>query len=255
LQRLTLLTYADIHAVNPEALTPWKAEMLWQLFGRRPITLAALWIATACTLRMKLRCWLSGNTRRNSQGRDRAISRGLPAAVSRGAFSGRDCAALCAVRKLAESAVQAEVAESRHVFSLTLLRRDRPALFATISGVLAGWGMNIVKADAFANAAGVVLDTFQFTDLFRTLEFESGRGRAVPAQPDEVVSGQTELEPLLKSRQAKRGARQPKVNVQTRINFDDAASAQSTLMEIVAQDHPGLLHEIAAVLARSACQY
>ena len=32
LQRLCLLTYADIHAVNPEALTPWKAEMLGQLF-------------------------------------------------------------------------------------------------------------------------------------------------------------------------------------------------------------------------------
>src|SRR5215469_5709015 len=32
LQRLSLMTYADIHAVNPEALTPWKAEMLWQLF-------------------------------------------------------------------------------------------------------------------------------------------------------------------------------------------------------------------------------
>src|SRR5256712_3080079 len=32
LQRLCLLTYADIHSVNPEALTPWKAEMLWQLF-------------------------------------------------------------------------------------------------------------------------------------------------------------------------------------------------------------------------------
>src|SRR4029077_2358058 len=28
LQRLCLLTYADIHSVNPEALTPWKAEML-----------------------------------------------------------------------------------------------------------------------------------------------------------------------------------------------------------------------------------
>src|SRR3989475_948712 len=32
LERLCLLTYADIHSVNPEALTPWKAEMLWQLF-------------------------------------------------------------------------------------------------------------------------------------------------------------------------------------------------------------------------------
>src|SRR5256886_3887137 len=33
LDRLCLLTYADIHAVNPEALTPWRAEMLWQLFA------------------------------------------------------------------------------------------------------------------------------------------------------------------------------------------------------------------------------
>src|SRR6201988_4603945 len=32
LKMLTLLTYADIKAVNPEALTPWKAENLWQLY-------------------------------------------------------------------------------------------------------------------------------------------------------------------------------------------------------------------------------
>ena len=30
---LTLFTYADIKAVNPEALTPFKAEMLWQLYA------------------------------------------------------------------------------------------------------------------------------------------------------------------------------------------------------------------------------
>src|SRR5215472_13805319 len=29
---LCLLTYADIKAVNPEALTPWKAENVWQLY-------------------------------------------------------------------------------------------------------------------------------------------------------------------------------------------------------------------------------
>ena len=32
LKMLCLLTYADIRAVNPEALTPWKAELLWQLY-------------------------------------------------------------------------------------------------------------------------------------------------------------------------------------------------------------------------------
>ena len=29
---LTLFTYADINAVHPDALTPWKAENLWRLY-------------------------------------------------------------------------------------------------------------------------------------------------------------------------------------------------------------------------------
>ena len=33
LKMLCLLTYADICAVNPEAMTPWKAELLWQLYA------------------------------------------------------------------------------------------------------------------------------------------------------------------------------------------------------------------------------
>ncbi len=32
LRALTLLTYADISAVNPAAMTPWRAEVLWQLY-------------------------------------------------------------------------------------------------------------------------------------------------------------------------------------------------------------------------------
>ncbi len=33
LKMLCLLTYVDIKSVNPEALTAWKAEMLWQLYA------------------------------------------------------------------------------------------------------------------------------------------------------------------------------------------------------------------------------
>ncbi len=33
LKMLTLLTLADIKSVNPEALTPWKAENLWRLYA------------------------------------------------------------------------------------------------------------------------------------------------------------------------------------------------------------------------------
>ena len=33
LKLLCLLTYADIKSVNPEALTPWKTELLWRLYA------------------------------------------------------------------------------------------------------------------------------------------------------------------------------------------------------------------------------
>ena len=32
LKQLTMLTYADISAVNPEAMTPWRLEQLWQAY-------------------------------------------------------------------------------------------------------------------------------------------------------------------------------------------------------------------------------
>src|SRR5256886_10816096 len=76
----------------------------------------------------------------------------------------------------------------RHGFSLTLLAADRPALFATISGVLAGWGMNINKADAFANAAGVILDTFHFADLHHTLELNPSESERSEEHTSELQS-------------------------------------------------------------------
>ena len=32
LKLLTMLTYADISAVNPQAMTPWRLEQLWRVY-------------------------------------------------------------------------------------------------------------------------------------------------------------------------------------------------------------------------------
>jgi [protein-PII] uridylyltransferase len=255
LQRLCLLTYADIHAVNPEALTPWKAEMLWQLFVAtsnyfsRTLDRDRLHAHDEVSLLGRIKASAGGGT---TQEIERFLE-GFPRRYL-AVHSPEEIAAHFGLyRKLSEEPVQTQVAATRHGFAVTLLTADRPALFATISGVLAGWGMNINKADAFANAAGIVLDTFHFTDLHRTLELNPSEIARFRKSLEDVLTGKAALEPLLKGRESAIRGRTPKVTVETRINFDDSSSAHCTLLEIITQDHPGLLYEMGSALARLGC--
>jgi [protein-PII] uridylyltransferase len=255
LQRLCLLTYADIHAVNPEALTPWKAEMLWQLFVAtsnhfsRTLDRDRLHASDEAPLLEQVRAQAGGADKNE-------IERFLDGFPRRylAAHSAAEIAEHFALyRKLGSEPVQTEIKKTQHAYVLTLLSADRPALFATIAGVLAAWGMNIVKADAFANAVGVVLDTFHFVDLHRTLELNPEEITRFQQSIADVLNGKQPLEPLMKGRQAASIARPPKVVVPTAINFDDGSSDHCTLVEIVTQDRPGLLYGIGSALARLAC--
>jgi [protein-PII] uridylyltransferase len=255
LQRLCLLTYADIHAVNPEALTPWKADMLWQLFVAtsnhfsRTLDRDRLHAHDEVSLLEQVRAQSAGL-------RTEQIERFLEGFPRRylAVHSASEIATQMAMyQRLPSEPVQTELHSTGHALSLTLLTADRPALFATIAGVLAGWGMNIIKADAFANAAGVVLDTFHFADLYRTLELNPTEIDRFRRSLADVVNGKAPLEPLLQGRDSASRARPPKVSVETQISFDDTSSTHSTLLEIVAQDRPGLLYDVGSTLASLGC--
>jgi [protein-PII] uridylyltransferase len=255
LQRLCLLTYADIHAVNPEALTPWKAEMLWQLFVAtsnhfsRTLDRDRLHASDESALLEQVREEAGGAER----GEIERFLDGFPRRYLAVHSPAEIATHFELYRKLGEEPVQTEIKKTHHVYVLTLLSADRPALFATIAGALAAWGMNIVKADAFANAAGVVLDTFHFMDLHRTLELNPGEILRFQQSIADVLNGKQALEPLLKGRLAAAMVRPPKVVVPTAINFDEGSSDHCTLVEVVTQDRPGLLYGIGSALARLAC--
>lgn len=255
LQRLCLLTYADIHAVNPEALTPWKADMLWQLFVAtsnhfsRTLDRDRLHAQDETSLLEQVRTHFGSATTEEIE----RFLEGLPRRYL-AVHSASDIATHLAMsRKLKTEPVQIELRSTGRAFSLTLLTADRPALFATIAGVLAGWGMNIMKADAFANAAGVVVDTFHFADLHRTLELNPTEIDRFRRSLSDVVNGKAPLNPLLQGRDKASRERPPKVAVDTKFGFDDKSSEHSTLLEIVAQDRPGLLYDIGSTLARLWC--
>ncbi|HXM98125.1 MAG TPA: [protein-PII] uridylyltransferase [Candidatus Dormibacteraeota bacterium] len=255
LQRLCLLTYADIHAVNPEALTPWKAEMLWRLFVAasnyfsRTLDRDRLHASDESALLRSLSEQAGGSNKAEAA----RFLEGFPRRYLAAHSAAEIASHFAMYQKLPSQPVQTDLAETRHAHFLTLLTADRPALFSAIAGTLAAWGMNIIKADAFANDAGVVLDTFQFVDSHRTLELNPSEKTRLRRSIEDVINGRTQLEPLLKGKLGPAGIRTPKVLVPSTLRFDDNSSERCTLLEIVTHDRPGLLYEIGSSLAQLEC--
>jgi [protein-PII] uridylyltransferase len=156
-------------------------------------------------------------------------------------------------QKLKERDVQTRLHKRGPWYRLILVTTDRPLLFAGVSGALAAWGMNIWKAEAFGNAAGVVVDTFYFTDPHRTLELNPPELRRLEESISDVVSGKTALENLLRGRAAAETLRPPKIAVATEVRFDNSSSSHSTLLEIVTRDRPGLLYHLSSAFAEIGC--
>jgi [protein-PII] uridylyltransferase len=154
---------------------------------------------------------------------------------------------------LAQAPVQVSLRKRSHLYELTLITPDRPMLFATIAGTLAAWGMNIVKADAFCNQAGIVLDTFRFTDLFRTFDLNPSETERFKNNLLAVLNEEVSLAALMAGRAKPGGMRLAKVTISPQLTFNDQCSSHSTLLELVAQDRPGLLYHVSSKLARLGC--
>ena len=253
LKMLCLLTYADIKAVNPEALTPWKAENVWQLY-----------IAAENHLNR------SADQRVHADLNDEKLTRLRTLAPVTGAnfkeflegFPQRYLLVHTAEEvmrhmqmadELGRDPVQVELKRGRHWYELTLVTGDRPFLFAKLAGVLAAWGMNIVKANAFSNEAGTVVDTLYFTDRFRTLELNLSEWDRFRRSVASVLMGEADLDKMLRDRQRSEKGAIAKVKVETKIEFDDSSSATTTIVQVIAQDRPRLLHRMASCFSHQQC--
>jgi [protein-PII] uridylyltransferase len=149
--------------------------------------------------------------------------------------------------------VQVDLGIRHHLYELTVVTPDRPFLFASLTGTLTAWGMNIVKADAFANTGGIVLDTFRFVDLYRTLEMNPSESERFKASLVDVLRGRSDVQDLLSGRLNPGAVPRTKIRTPTQIRFDSGTSSHSTLLELIAQDRPGLLYQVSSKLAELGC--
>ena len=260
LKMLCLLTYADIKAVNPEAMTPWKADNLWQLYIACANYLSRSADERVHTSSDKDSASIGAANLEHLRSLARVAGKkfnifleGLPQRYLRihGATDVMAHAEMAA--RVGQGGVQLNLKQIRHWYELTLVTNDRPFLFASVSGALAAWGMNIVKANAFSNAAGTVVDTFYFTDRFRTLEMNLQEWDRLRKSIASVVKGETDVERMLRDRLKSEKADATKVKIATQVEFDDHCSAHSTLLQVLTQDRPGLLYRMCSLVSKHEC--
>jgi [protein-PII] uridylyltransferase len=108
--------------------------------------------------------------------------------------------------------------------------------------------MNILKAEAFSNRRGLVLDTFTFADLGRQLDLNPSEIDRLRATVERVITGKADVRELLKNR-PKPTLPSRKARIPASVRFDSEASNTATLVEIVAEDRPGLLYDLASAIS------
>lgn len=236
LRLLTLLTWADISAVNPTAMTPWRAEQLHQLY------LMASNELTRTLESDRIDAVPSAPPQRIE------FLQGFPTRYLR-THTEAEINAHIALEELSRKrGVAVDIRKLDSAWQLTLLSQDRPGLFAAVAGTLSSFGMNILKAEAFSNRRGLILDTFTFADTGRQLDLNPSEIERLQTTAERVVAGKTEVTALLKNR-PKPALPSRKAGIPASVRFDSEASNSATLVEIVAEDRPGLLYDLASAIS------
>jgi [protein-PII] uridylyltransferase len=236
LKILTLLTYADISAVNPAAMTPWRAEQLWQLY------LMAYNELTRELESERIEVVPAGSPERVQ------FLEGFPTRYLRTHQEAEIDEHIAMEARSRQYGMAVDIRRLDSAWQLTMVTADKPGLFASVAGTLSSFGMNILKAEAYSNRRGLILDTFTFADPMRTLDLNETESDRLRGIVERVVAGKADVRELLKNR-PKPVPPSRKAQIPARVRFDGDSNNSATLIEIVAQDRPGLLYELASAIS------
>lgn len=132
------------------------------------------------------------------------------------------------------------------VSTLVTATRDRPGLLATIAGVLSLHNLAVLEARVVTSTDGIALDTFRVQDALGSDMVGPGRWPAVRETLGKAMTGDLDLAQRLADKRAVypagAGVTPPTIRVFSRRN--------GLTVDIRAHDRIGLLHDLAAALAR-----
>jgi [protein-PII] uridylyltransferase len=254
LKMLCLMTLADVGAVSPETLTPWKEELLWRLY-----------VDTYNHLTQRYGDEL---IERNQAGLDELLRQrpdelsaaeitrfleGLPQRYLQLFQPDAIYRHVRLARNIHPDEVHLSLERNDGIWTLAVATLDKPFLFSNICGVLSSFGMDIIRGHALTNPNGLVLDVFQFIDEERFLALNPDAHDQVLHVLEHVVSGRADVTKLLRGReqgvlQSRSASRFAPV-----VRADNEASGRYTIVDIVASNALGLLYRISRLISHHGC--
>jgi [protein-PII] uridylyltransferase len=255
LNQLMLLTYADNRGVGPGIWNEWKATLLWELYNRtraylagHPMAAVPGQAARAKAASRLLQSYGEAEVERHFSLMPERYMRSTSADPMERHFR------LAAARGAAPVGCEWRDLPDGHCTELTLVADDRPGLFARIAGTLTASGADILSVDLFSRRDGLAIDSFRVSELAGHRPLRAERRARVEQMLGEALAGRLDVGSAVEAWKARsprkarqswgRSARGPSVR------FDHEASATATVIEVRAQDRPGLAFTLADALAR-----
>jgi len=266
LNLLTLLTFADSQGTSDKLWSGFKDSLLWQLHSRAMTLLAGgtEFRRASEKAREELRDAVRELASRRISDEELAAHFSLlperyfeiytPKQILDDVeLSHRFMHRLVMENQRALAPVTAWIDERDRGYSLVkICTWDRAGLFGKITGSLSAAGLNIMGAQIFTRADGIVLDTF-FVNDGRTGHLASREQREkFSSLIEAVLTGETvNLHKLIAQQTSARPAYSAYLGerISTQIRFDNTVSEDRTLIEIETEDRLGLLYAISQTFA------
>ena len=254
LRNLYLLTMADVTTTAPTAMTPWKAEMLEDLYFASEAYLTEQKVPAdaervARVIEAVRGAWNGPTEALNTflgSLPERYLLANPPESIAHHAraVAARACRAAHVVRVPTRHPEGAE---------LCIVADDRPGLLAAIAAALTANRLEVPSAEVYSHPVGAEREAF---DLFWVRDCDGGTEGVQLALPrlerdlEDLCSGRiTDAELLLMRTGSPSPWRErPSPDVPTEILFDNRGSPRHTIVEVYAKDRRGLLHRLARTL-------
>jgi len=248
LKMLCLMTVADLSAAGSEALTPWKAEVLWRLFVDTYNHMTMAYGDEVIDTHEAALSALNANRPFDiSEAEMSAFLKGLPRRYLTLFEPERIYAHVRLALNIAADDVHYFLNKKADVWELTVITLDKPYLFSNICGVLSYFGFDILRGHALTSRSGLIVDVVQFTDRKGCL----ARPQLDPLLSD-AVAGRVDITAMLRERQDTAGLART-TRTSPIVYFDNDSSPRYTILELIVDDAPGLLHRISRIISERGC--